>query len=66
MDKRHRDLGKAIKPFGYVIDWSGNRKRKHLTIINRRTGHTLTLSASPTNVDHWIKKVLRDIERYAP
>lgn len=62
MDKRRRLLSKAIKPFGYKID--GCTGGSHYRLRNKKTGHFLSCSMSPKNIEHWIKNVIRDIQRY--
>jgi len=63
MDKRHRELQRAIEPLGYRIV-QGRKRQTHLTIRHKKTGHTLTVSASPRNSGHYIDNVLKDIRRY--
>ena len=58
--KRVKD---AVRPYGYRL----RRKRtssNHLLLRNDETGHQIVCSFSPTNEDHALKNVVRDIERY--
>lgn len=62
MDKRKRELSKAIKPYGYrIVGFSG---KTHFLLRNRKTGHEMTAACSPTNPDHSIKAVLRGIKQH--
>ena len=62
MDKRKRELAKAIKPYNYRL--VGHTGSSHVIIQHRHTGHRLVTSWSPTNFEHMIKRVIRDIRRY--
>lgn len=62
MDKRKRELAKAIKPFGYrIVGFSGTN---HYLIRNRKTGHEMTAAQSPKHPENAIKAVLRGIKTW--
>ena len=60
MDKRYRELKRAIKPYGYKLVLG----KRHHKVVNEKTGHRLTCSGSPTRVKHWIANVISDIKKY--
>ena len=62
MRKYQRELRKVLKRYGYRI--VGRSSNGHITAINRKTGHTITMSNSPKNQDYTIRNVEADILKY--
>jgi len=62
MNKRKRELARAIKPHGYKI--VGTTSQNHWLLRNRKTGHEMTASMSPANVKNSIRATLRNIKLY--
>jgi hypothetical protein len=62
MRKWKREIGKAIKPYGYkVVATSG---KGHYILENAKTGHTLVTPVTPRNMERSKRNVLADIKRW--